>query len=181
MKTFTQVVVIVFTAALLQGCLSLRTVEPPDSGGEKETVSAPVPVPVPAPEPARGAEAAPSFPTDDRPLRLTAESSQSPAGEYIVNGLLVEQNTIEILATRQISDYRLITLSDPARLVIDIPGAASAFPQKSFQIDRLGIAVARFETHPGFTRVILDASHWRIIPYRVEEAGAGLRIVITSP
>jgi hypothetical protein len=175
MKTFAQLVAIVSTSAMLQGCLTLRSGEPPVSAGDEETVSAP------APEPARGPETAPAPPTDDRALRLTAETSQSSSGEFVVNGLNVEHNTIDILATRQISDYRLITLSDPARLVIDIPGAASAFPQKSLQIDKLGIATARFEIHPGFLRIFLDASQWRIIPYRVEEAKTGLKIIITTP
>ena len=99
----------------------------------------------------------------------------------MINGLKAEQNTIEIQASGPIRDYSLITLSDPSRLVIDIPNAVSGFKQQSIPIDKYGIAMLRFERHQDFLRVYLDATQWRIIPYRLEESDTGLKIIITNP
>jgi hypothetical protein len=112
---------------------------------------------------------------------MVAETTQAPAGELLVTGLNVDQDTIEIQANGQIRDFKLLTLSEPSRLVIDIPDAASGFKQKTIPIDKLGIASARFESHPGYLRIFLDATQWRIIPYRIEETDRSLKIIITAP
>jgi len=112
---------------------------------------------------------------------VVAETTRAQAGEVLITGLQVEGNTIEIQASGQIGDYKLLTLSEPSRLVIDIPDAVSGFRQNIIPIDKLGIAAARFESHPGYLRIFLDATQWRIIPYRIEETGRSLKIIITAP
>lgn len=112
---------------------------------------------------------------------LTAETKETPLGRILVSGLNVDDNMIEIFASERIRDYNVFTLTEPSRLVIDIPNAVSGFNLKSIRIDKLGIATVRFESHPEYLRIFLDAAQWRILPYRVEESDKSLKIIITTP
>lgn len=179
MKMYAQLVLLVSTAALLQGCLTCQFGEPPSAPPvEEKPASAPATPPAPTPPPP---PLAPAAQVREPALNVVAETTQAPAGELLITGLNVELNTIEIMATGQIRDYKLLTLSEPSRLVIEIPNAVSGFKQKSIQIDKLGIAAARFESHPDYLRIFLDATQWRIIPYRIEETDRSLKIIITTP
>ena len=88
---------------------------------------------------------------------------------------------IEIIATESIKDYKIFTLTEPSRLVIDIPNAVSSFKLENISIDKLGIGAVRFESNPDYLRIFLDATQWRILPYRVEVADKSLKIIITTP
>lgn len=181
MKIIARLVCLVSMAVLLPGCLTWQFGDPPatvlEAGKNSPTqVSAAASTPTPPPVPP-----VPSPAVKEPPLSVVAETTRALAGEVLITGLHVEGNTIEIQASVQIKDYKLLTLSEPSRLVIDIPDAVSGFRQKTIPIDKLGIAAARFESHPGYLRIFLDATQWRIIPYRIEETGRSLKIIITAP
>lgn len=180
MKIHVKIVAMLSTAAVLGGCLTGRFDEPPVAAPEAQASSSDAVVPA-APTLAVSAAPAPAVPAREPALILVAESRVVPAEGLLITGLQVERDSISILASGQIRDYKLLTLSDPSRLVIDIPDAVSGFERKNIPIDKLGISAARFESHPGHLRIFLDATQWRIIPYRIEEAGASLKIVITTP
>jgi outer membrane beta-barrel protein len=93
---------------------------------------------------------------------LMAETKETP-GKILVHGLNV------------------FTLTEPSRLVIDIPNGVSGFKLKNIRIDKLGIATVRFENHPDYLRIFLDATQGRILPYRIEESDKSLKIIITTP
>lgn len=184
MKIIAQLVCLASMAALLPGCLTLQFGDPPapvleaeNNSSAQVSAAAPISLPVTAPP----APAEPSPLVKEPPLKVVAETTRARAGDLLITGLAVEGNRIEIQASGQIGDYKLLTLSEPSRLVIDIPDAVSGFKQKIIPIDRLGIATVRFESHPGYLRIFLDATQWRIIPYRIEETDRGLRIIITAP
>lgn len=184
MKIIAQLVFLVSMAALLPGCLTWQFGDPPTAvpAAEKITpapVSAAAPPPIPVSAPPAPAE--PSPPVKEPPLKVVAETTQARAGDLLITGLAVAGNAIEIQASGQVGNYKLLTLSEPSRLVIDIPDAVSGFKQKTIPIDKLGIATVRFESHPGYLRIFLDATQWRIIPYRIEESGRSLKIIITAP
>lgn len=136
----------------------------------EETKPAPAPLEVPAPEAVR-----------EGPAVWLGEEKVAPPGKIMVTELRAEGNVIEIIATDKIKDYKIFTLSQPSRLVIDIGNAVSGFRVKSVLINRLGIATVRFETYPEYLRIFLDAAEGRLLPYRVEEIPNGLRIIVTSP
>jgi outer membrane beta-barrel protein len=112
---------------------------------------------------------------------MVSEKTEAPLGKIMVTGLNSDNNMIEIQATERIRDYDVFTLTDPSRLVIDIPNAVSGFKQNNFRIDKLGISTVRFESHPEFLRIFLDADQWRILPYRIEESDKILKVIITTP
>jgi outer membrane beta-barrel protein len=135
----------------------------------------------PPPAPPEAAPAETDFSKQGSFRSLAAETKDKPLGKILVNGLNVDDNMIEIIATERIRDYKVFTLTDPSRLVVDISNAVSGFKLKNIRIDKLGIATVRFENNPEFLRIFLDATQWRILPYRVEESEKSLKIIITTP
>jgi outer membrane beta-barrel protein len=135
----------------------------------------------PPPAPPEAAPVETDLSAQDTFTSLTAETQTEPLGRILVYGLKVVDNMIEFIATESIKDYKIFTLTEPSRLVIDIPDAVSGFMQENISIDKLGISVVRFENNPGYLRIFLDATQWRILPYRVEEADKSLKIIITTP
>ena len=115
------------------------------------------------------------------PFAWYAEDTTPPPGKIIVTGLKVEGNELEIIASDRIVDYKIVTLSEPSRLVIDIPNAVSGFRSSTLLIRKLGIHTVRFESYPEFLRIYLDAAQGRLIPYRIEETARGLKVVVTNP
>jgi hypothetical protein len=136
---------------------------------------APIPV-IKAIEPA--ALAAPSPPPEPTWL---ADTTVVPQGKIMITGMKIDQNVLEIMATERIRDYKVFTLSQPSRLVIDIPNTISGLSVTRILVDRLGIATVRLESYPDYLRIFLDAKEGRLIPYRIEETDKGLKVIITTP
>ena len=146
-------------------------------GGSKPVSPAVEPSAAPVPE-----QSAPSVTVpraDENPSCWMADSTDRPSGKILVNGLCFRENALEILASEQIRKYDVFTLSQPSRLVIDISNAASGFKAKFIQTNHLGIAKIRFESYPDYLRIFLDAVQGLILPYRVEETGGSMKIIIT--
>lgn len=110
-----------------------------------------------------------------------AETTVAPAGKLLITGLNLEQNGLEIVASGPVRSYRVVTLTQPSRLVIEIKNGLSGFAQKSVPINRLGIATVSFENSGGVQRVILEGgSRMRLIPYRIQETASGLKVIVTD-
>jgi hypothetical protein len=110
-----------------------------------------------------------------------AEETRAPAGKNLLTGLKIEGNGLEIMAKERITDYKIFTLPQPSRLVIDISNTVSGFRASSIELNRLGIAAVRFESYPDYLRIYLDGAEGRMIPYRIEETDKGLKIMVTTP
>jgi len=110
-----------------------------------------------------------------------AENTVATEGKILITGMRVDKNEFEIIASGPIRNYKLFTLSQPSRLVIDIPNGESGFALKTVVINRLGIATVRFESYADYLRIFFDAAQGRLIPYRVKETATGLKIIVTSP
>jgi hypothetical protein len=108
------------------------------------------------------------------------ETATAPAGKVLISGLNVEQNGLEIVASERIRDYRVLTLTQPSRLVIEIPNGVSGFTEKSVAVNRLGIATVSFENSPDLQRIILEGAQGRLIPYRIQETAKGLKVIVTN-
>lgn len=146
---------------------------------------APVPTPVPVPFVAPSEAPLPA-PVPEAPLTLTAEkpevaAAEVPAGTIILTGITIDKNSLEIVTTRHIGAYKTFTLSQPSRLVIDVAGAANGLGVKRMPVHRLGITAVRIGKHPDFLRIVLDAAQGKLLPYRIEETGKGLKIIMTNP
>ena len=104
-----------------------------------------------------------------------------PAGAILVSGMKVEENVLEFTANESIKNYKVLTLSQPSRLVIDVANGVNGLGVERIPVNKLGITTVRFESNPEYLRVILDAQEGLLIPYRIEETATGLKIIITTP
>lgn len=120
-------------------------------------------------------------PSQEEQSSWQAENTIPSEGKILVTGMRVNKNEFEIIASEPIRNYKIFTLSQPSRLVLDIANGESGFILKKVVINRLGIATVRFEAYPEYLRMFFDAAQGRMIPYRVEETATGLKIIVTSP
>jgi len=120
-------------------------------------------------------------PVQVEPMILKAENTVAPEGKSLITEMRVENNEIEIIANVPIRDYKLFTLTEPSRLVIDISKGASGFTLEKIAINKLGVATVRFESYPDYLRIFFDSVQGKMLPYRVEETAKGLKIIITGP
>ncbi len=153
-----------------QGLLKVEEIDEPLERLESQEQAFPTPSPEPEPK---------SPATNTSPDSLI-ESAEVALGKIPVTELKVENVSIEIHAEERIEDYKIYTLTGPSRLVIEISNAVFRPGTNNMVINKFGISTARFEQHPKFLRIFLDAVYGRIIPYRIEETDASLNIILTN-
>jgi hypothetical protein len=152
-------------------------------GKSKAGVRQPVsPVIEPPPAQAPGSAPAPEpAPVKMEPTSWQGEATTVPEGKIMVTGMRIDKNALEITATEHIRNYKVFTLSQSSRLVIDISNAVSGFAANRIPIHNLGIAAVRFGSFPDYLRVVLDAEQSELLPYRIEETEKGLKIIVVPP
>ncbi len=104
------------------------------------------------------------------------KAESKPAAPPIVKGVVSGQTFIDIQAGGPISNFKVSKLEEPARLLIDIPGATSSIRGKSLDIDKFGITKVRIGGNPRFLRIVLDAKQAKLPAYKVISTDSGLRI-----
>lgn len=134
------------------------------SGEALALIAAPEPVQEPTPEP--DARAATEL--------LGIEISTSAGGDH---------SLIQLRANGRISNAEVLTLSDPDRLVIDIPGMSIAMESSSpMDVGSARIERVRMGTHVGMVRIVFDAGD-RAEPFddrNLEPVRDGLLIALGS-
>ncbi|RII27932.1 MAG: hypothetical protein CXR31_06840 [Geobacter sp.] len=119
---------------------------------------------------------------DGAPVTFTAGTTgYIPAGQITVTGISIDQDAIDIIATGRITRYRTFTLSQPARLVIDISDGINGLGAVRVPVHKFGILAVRFGNHPNFLRIVLDSAQGKLLPYRITETDNGLKINMTGP
>lgn len=140
--------------------------------------------PVVEPSPAQAPESTPTpepVPVKMEPTSWQGEATTVPDGKIMVTGMRIDKNALEITATERIRNYKVFTLSQSSRLVIDISNAVSGFAANRIPIHNLGIAAVRFGSFPDYLRIVLDAEQSELLPYRIEETEKGLKIIVVPP
>jgi type IV pilus assembly protein PilQ len=83
---------------------------------------------------------------------------------------------IELIADSAISDYFPFTLTDPARLVIDMPLTEAKIP-KTYSLDNLSYPLLRWGIFKGNLRVVIDTTIAEIPPYKITAKDNILEII----
>lgn len=138
----------------------------------EEPAAQPVPAPAETPQP-KEAEALPQ-PVSPAPPEAVAATPEKEAP--VITAITVVPDGLQIVAQGEIGDYKVFTLSRPARLVIDISGARRGTNWAILPINRHGIAVVRTGQYPDHLRIVLDAAGSKLPPYRVVRSGDGLKV-----
>jgi len=130
--------------------------------------AAPAPVPLPAP-------------VDEGPSSWEGTATRIPAGKIMITGMKIEGNALVISATGRLVNYKVFTLAQPSRLILDLANTVNGMGTDHLPIHKLGIASVRFGSYPDSLRMVLDAEQSELFPYRIEEIENGLKIVMTIP
>lgn len=137
---------------------------------EEAAPAAPLPAPVPLPAP-----------IDEGPTSWEGTVSRVPAGKVMITGMRIEGNALIINATGPLTNYKVFSLSQPSRLILDLANTVNGMGTDKIAIRKLGIASVRFGSYPDSLRMVLDAEQSELLPYRIEEIENGLKIIMTSP
>jgi hypothetical protein len=101
--------------------------------------------------------AEPEFSINEHSGAKPAAKSRNTSA-FKVQSIEVRKEYIEIKADAPIENYKIIRISEPWRLIIDIPGAVSAISERTVQIGSHNVSRARIGAHKGFLRIVLDST-----------------------
>jgi len=138
----------------------------------QEEADVPPPVTAPVPLPA---------PVDEGPASWEGTVNKVPAGKIMITSMKVEGNALVLTTTGRVANYRVFSLAQPSRLILDMANTVNGMGKDNIAVHKLGIAAVRFGSYPDTLRVVLDAEQSELLPYRVEEMENGLKIVMTVP
>lgn len=93
-----------------------------------------------------------------------------------INKLTLGDNHIDIETSAAVGNYKIIKLSQPERIAIDIPSAKSSLEAKSISINKFGITKARIGVNPGHVRIVLDSAKADFPKHTITRSKSGLRI-----
>lgn len=91
------------------------------------------------------------------------------------------QDGLEIAVSGPVDNYKVFTLKDPARLVIDLFGVRNGVAGRKVTIDAFGVASARIGEYPDKTRIVFDAAQTLLPAYEVVRTDSGIKLAMTPP
>ena len=131
------------------------------------------------------APATPPQTTNPPPVPATEVGAESPSkptkGQPTVAAITTGDNSIEIKIGGPLPKYKTMLLENPARLVIDLPGAKTGMSVKPVPIGKFGILQARVGTSKGTVRIVLDTGNDSIPQPAITSTADGLRIEFPPP
>jgi type IV pilus assembly protein PilQ len=95
--------------------------------------------------------------------------------KVVVKGIVIGSSFIEIQTNVNVEKLKHMTLLQPDRLAIDIPGS-STISVKSIAVNKFGIGKIRVGSTPGSIRIVLDAVRSPFPGYSVATTEKGVRI-----
>jgi len=113
------------------------------------------------------AEAPAAEPKKEEPLPASPPVNKA---KDVVNVLFEEKNdfiTFNIIGDGRLENYDSFKLDSPARLVLDIWGVGSRYPQKSIKIKSLFVKEVRIGQHPDKVRLVFDSLKPKLPPYQI--------------
>ncbi|HEY1268681.1 MAG TPA: type IV pilus secretin PilQ [Candidatus Binatia bacterium] len=89
------------------------------------------------------------------------------------------QTTLKVRFSEPVSQYRHFSLTQPARVVLDVFGPATAMPDvDTFRADTNWISVVRLSSGPGNLRLVMEVAAAETPAYAIEPDGTGLKLVV---
>lgn len=113
-----------------------------------------------------------------KPVLLPVVPQKIPSGP--ISAVKVNRDNLVIVTGSGVADYNAFTLTDPGRLVIDVPRAKCSILAKDMPVKRFGIAKARVGTYPDKVRLVFDAAGKKFPPYKIEKTGKGLKVTFPA-
>lgn len=117
-----------------------------------------------------------------QPLPTTARRVEplmpdgSNTSSIFIKRIVSQDRYIDIQTSAAIGNYKVIKLSQPERIAIDIASAKSSLDTKVVLINKLGIGKVRIGVYPEYTRIVLDAIKADFPKHTITRSRDGLRI-----
>lgn len=83
---------------------------------------------------------------------------KKPLQPVSITGIEVKQDYIEIKADGPIENYKVTRISEPWRLIIDIPKARTGIASGTVAINKHGVSTARIGINKGVLRIVFDSN-----------------------
>lgn len=125
----------------------------------------------PATTPASGTQPVVKVPKLEPVVPIASRSNASSVRKVVAGS-----SYIDIQANGPIADFKVIRLSKPERLAIDIPGVKNSLSGKSVAINKFGVSKVRVGAYPEYVRVVFDTARKEFPKYTVTNIQDGLRI-----
>ncbi len=109
-------------------------------------------------------------------LEPVVPATVPPRKHIAITAIKVETTHIDIKASGRLDDFTQLKLTQPNRLVIDVPGTTSSLSAKGIPVRRFGLAQIRVGRYPDNTRIVLDAGSSPFPDYKITPTEKGLRI-----
>lgn len=129
------------------------------------------------PAPPVAAAAADFAAADDSRPRLKPVVPGSPP-PVVVREVVIGGDSIEIKSASDLVDFKVFTLQQPGRLVIDIPGGKTPLRSIQVQSNGFGVLKARLGFQDGKLRLVFDTGSAPFPQYELVNTGTGLRVVL---
>ncbi len=89
------------------------------------------------------------------------------------------QTTLKVRFSEPVNQYRHFSLTQPARIVLDVFGPATAMPDvDTFRADTNWLSVVRLTSGPGNLRLVMEVAAAETPAYAIEPDGTGLKLVV---
>ncbi len=135
----------------------------PDSVASPPAKEIPAALPVPAPA---------ATPQKLEPVVPAAVRTAELSIEKIITG----ETSIDIQTNGEVGNYKILKLTQPERIAIDISDAKCSMKTRSVLINKFGITKARIGINPGRVRIVLDTEKAAFPKHTVTNSPNSLRI-----
>ncbi|MGH7845063.1 MAG: type IV pilus secretin PilQ [Candidatus Binatia bacterium] len=89
------------------------------------------------------------------------------------------QTIVRVIFSQPVAQYRHFTLGQPARIVLDVFGAAQRLPKgETFRVDTHWVGNLRINSSDGYLRLTTEIAAAAVPNYEIEPEDSGLRIII---
>ena len=137
----------------------------------RTTESIPAPVEIPS------AATIPALPATVIKTKIeSVVPAVSHSATLYIKEIIAGDSYIDIQTTAAVGNYKVIKMTQPARIAIDIPGAKSSLGTSSVSINKFGVTKARIGINPGHIRIVLDSAKADFPKHTITHGKDGLRI-----
>jgi type IV pilus assembly protein PilQ len=109
-------------------------------------------------------------------VRTEAPEKAVPSAGKAITAITKESDGIVVEVRGGVDSYNSFKLTQPERLVIDLPGVKSALTARFVDIGAFGVGKARIGASAEKVRLVFDAQKTALPPYQISKTDAGLWI-----
>lgn len=113
-----------------------------------------------------------------KPVLQPVVPHEIPPGS--ISAVTVNRGNILIVTGARITNYKAFALTNPSRLVIDVPHAKCSILAKDMPVKRFGVTKARVGAYPDKVRLVFDAEGKQFPQYKIANTDKGLVIKFPS-